>query len=110
MSIYNMVYWENRDADFILSMLWKKREDFGRYRDCEVENWKIFISTRNGWWNRECWEDDEDWCDCVGCRMRNVIPKYEWYLYDEDDDFDSTYATIVFEMPKKYKDLLSKDN
>jgi len=50
-------------------------------------------------------------CGCTGCVMTYRIPQHPQhplYLYDEDDDFDCTYATIYFSIPEKFKDIVLK--
>lgn len=49
--------------------------------------------TRNGGGNRECY--CEDICACQAGVMK-ALPEMETYIRDEDDSFDSTYATIYF--------------
>ena len=34
--------------------------------------------------------------------------KHPRYIFDKDDDFDSTYATFYFTMPKKLETMLNK--
>jgi len=71
--------------------------DVGRFRDCFVANGEIAIYTRNGGGNRpDYWEVFEK------------LSRHPSYLRDEDDEFDSTYATIYFSFPKEFTDVLSK--
>lgn len=39
-------------------------------------------------------------CSCVGCLIEHRLPQHPGYLFDQDDDFDSTYATIYFAVPE----------
>lgn len=84
---------------------------FPRFRDCypgrnrETRELEIHVFTRMGGNNRECWGESVDGssprprCSCHGCTMREVVPKLPGYLYDFDDEYDSTYATIAFKVP-----------
>lgn len=105
MSMYNMVFGENQHSDLLLACLGLSRGDMGRFRDAFIQDGMIAVYTRNGGGNRECWNDD---CagDCTGCHMTNIIPEYKYYISDSDDEFDSTYATIFFEFPPHFKELL----
>jgi len=49
-----------------------------------------------------CEEPDSENCACPGCIIEYRLPKHPNYLYDEDDDFDSTYATIYFSFPEEF--------
>ena len=42
-------------------------------------------------------------CGCFGCVITYRLPEHPRYLYDEDDDFDCTYATIYFSFPEEYR-------
>jgi len=108
MGFYNMIFGENKMADMLLAILGKTKGDFGRYRDCYISNGMIAVYTRNGGGNREHF----DWiaetesgpeCGCTACMTRYTIPRYEWYSYDEDDEFDSTYATFYFSFPEQFR-------
>ena len=45
-------------------------------------------------------------CACPGCTIEYRLPKHPNYIRDEDDEFDSTYATIYFSFPERYKEWL----
>lgn len=49
-------------------------------------------------------------CACPGCTIEHRLPKHHLYLRDEDDDFDSTYATIYFRIPDEFRDELMSMN
>ena len=109
MSLYNWLFGTNPMADIILATLGLTRDDVGRFRDAFVTDGKIAIYTRNGGGNREHWYDDTPEgpdCPCVGCFMTYRVHQLPHYLYDEDDEFDSTYATIYFEFPPEHAELL----
>lgn len=109
MGLYNMVFGQNSTSDAILATLGLTRSDVGRFRDCFVANGEIAVYTRNGGGNRECWEEKEEGADCLcpGCIMEK-LPNHPYYLRDEDDDFDCTYATIYFRFPEKFAEELKK--
>ena len=91
--MYNMLFGMNPMSEIFLATLGLSKADTGRFRDCYVEKdgneYKIAVYTRNGGGNR-------DYC----------MPDFSGhpnFLYDRDDDFDGTYATIYFSIPDKYK-------
>lgn len=97
MSFYNVMFGKNNMSDSILATLGLTRGDFGRFRECFVADGKIVVYTRNGGGNREYYQDVFDELGTHPC-----------YLYDEDNDFDCTYATIYFKFPKEYAKELKK--
>ena len=77
---------------FILPMLGEKHPDeYPRFRDCFVNEDEIHIYTRVGGGNRNCGFGEEE------------LVKHPNYLRDEDDEFDSTYATYIFSVPEEWK-------
>ena len=109
MSMYNMIFGENSDADKLLAVLGLTKEDFYRYRDAYLsEDGLIAVYTRGGGGNRGCycrdyWKEDE--LNANGHHADSVCVKQEknvehpLYVRDQDDDFDSTYATFYFRIP-----------
>jgi len=58
----------------------------------------IAVYTRNGGGNRECYcEDYDEPGTCIGCRGDQAT-EHPAYLYDVDDEFDSTYRTYRFKI------------
>tara|TARA_Y100000310_G_scaffold2377_1_gene3063 strand:+ start:2803 stop:3231 length:429 start_codon:yes stop_codon:yes gene_type:complete len=115
--MYNLLFGTNPIAPFLLGMLGLNVPDVGRFRDAFVTEGKIAVYTRNGGGNREHWDYDLGnettkesgaECSCSGCIINYRLPKHPNYLYDRDDDFDSTYATIYFSFPDEWKELLEK--
>lgn len=96
MSMYNLLFGEGQQADVLLKILGISKYDCGRYRDCFINNGKIVIHTRNGGGNREDYEG-----------VFEELSKHPNYLYNEDDDFDCTYANIYFSIPEQYNEILS---
>lgn len=92
MSMYNAIFGINPLSSVILSTLGLSMADTGRFRDCTVVKKDgelvIAVYTRNGGGNREQYMPD--------------FSGHPDYMYDVDDDFDSTYATIYFSAPEKY--------
>jgi hypothetical protein len=97
MLMYNMIFGENTACDFILATLGLTRADTGRFRDCFVANGEIAVYTRNGGGNREQYQ-----------KIIDDLAQNLYYLRDEDDAFDCTYATIYFKFPEEYADELKK--
>jgi len=106
-----MLFGVNPLTDIILATLGLTRYRIQRFRDVHISDGKIAVYTRCGGGNRDHWDtepgnDYGEGCDCPGCWITYQIIKHPNYLYDRDDDFDSTYATVYFSSPEKYKELL----
>jgi hypothetical protein len=91
MSFYNLVHGENPFADVLLAIVGLTRGDVPRYRDCYWTGSEIAIHTRTGGGNRDAYEGGN-----------SELQDMALYLRDEDDDYDSTYATFYFSMPEKF--------
>ena len=96
-SLYNTLFGMNPLSDVILATLGLTRGDTGRFRDCFVADGKIAVYTRNGGGNREEYQPVID-----------ALAEHPCYLFDQDDDFDSTYATIYFSFPEQYAEILKE--
>lgn len=99
MCFYNSINGVNQSTFFILPMLGKHPDEYPRFRDCflfdeDRPEYKghIHIYTRTGGGNREAYEE-----------QNQMMVDMDGYVDDYDDDFDSTYATWVFEVPEKWK-------
>jgi len=106
--MYNILFGRNPHAKLILATLGLTEKDIGRFRDAFVSEGKIAIYTRLGGNNRQCWcaneeEHQQGWCGETYVKRLQSHPNY---LYDEDDDFDNTYATFYFSLPPKYEAIL----
>ena len=99
MSLYNLLFGSNPNANDILALLGKGVADFGRYRNVFIEEDFIIVHTRNGGGNREDYE-----------YVFEEMSKHPWYSHDEDDDFDCTYANIYFKVPEDVKQELENLN
>ena len=119
MSMYEMIFADGEKGLPLLGSLgFKSTGDVGRYRSSWIEigdngQPRIAIYTRNGGRNREHYNDEKetgDDCHCTGCTITYDLPKHPLYLFDADDDFDFTYATIYFSVPENLKKLLDESN
>jgi hypothetical protein len=89
-SLYNMMFGVNKMYPILLKVLNLTLEDIGRFRDAFItENDEIAIYTRLGGGNREYYQET----------IAN-LRSHPNYKYDKDDDFDCTYATFYFSIPK----------
>jgi len=76
---------------FILPMLGKHPDEYPRFRDCFVKDNKILIYTRTGGNNRNTYAEENK----TICNMNGFVSTY-------DDEYDSTYAMWVFNVPEKW--------
>ena len=85
-----MVHGHNGFGPALVELLQEQhRFEVGRYRDAWVEHegddLLIRVHTRNGGGNREdYWDENES------------MQAHPWYVRDEDDSYDSTYADFWF--------------
>lgn len=93
MSLYNMLVGYSPACIIFLPMLGRKADEYPRFRNCFLsdDNEKIEIYTRVGGGNRGCGYGEEELY-----KDPNFVTTY-------DDEFDSTYATYVFNVPEKWK-------
>lgn len=114
MSLYNMVNGMNALMTVFLSPFLPLRADlFPRFRDiflevndmnCDFNGGDIFVYTRMGGGNRDCWENNETDCNCpahLADKIENTYPCLGSY----DDEFDCTYRTFVFRVIENLKDF-----
>lgn len=86
--LYNVVFSENEYGPALVALLNEVQPiEVGRYRDAWVEhegdNLLIRVHTRNGGGNRDVYDDPS-------------MQAHPWYVRDEDQDFDCTYADYWF--------------
>ena len=96
MSFYSMLFGKNPLSTVLLAVIGLKECDVERFRDCYLnkELKEIQIYTRTGGGNRNDYKNLS-------------LVRNQYYKTDEDDDFDSTYATYHFSIPEGiYDDLL----
>lgn len=117
MSLYNMAKGVQPATFFVLPMLGKHPDEYPRFRDCfigrayEGKDLDVFgvpnihhgkedcitIYTRVGGNNRDGHKNEIE-------KMR----KMPEYLEDFDDNFDSTYAFFIFQVPQNFIDDFRK--
>lgn len=90
-SLYNMLFGKNTATPVILAILGLKEQDVERFRNCSINESGITIYTRTGGGNRKDYPNEK-------------LTSNPCYICDEDDDFDSTYATYYFNFPPELKD------
>ena len=96
--LYNVLFGENASQkDFLLKLLDKHAGDFGRYRDIYVTDTHIVVHTRCGGGNRDDYDD-----------VFSEMEDHPLFDYDEDDEFDCTYANFYFRHPAGYEELLKE--
>jgi hypothetical protein len=118
MSLYNALFGVNQAAPVLLAMLGIDSGAVPRFRDCFLSEGRIAIHTRTGGGNREMYENEESarsnypeyftGKDDPSGPWNDDLRKLSGFLHDEDDDFDSTYATFYFDVPEKFKHLIEK--
>ena len=105
MSLYNMINGVNQiPVFFILPMLGKHPDEYPRFRNCfnnddehpEYKD-KIHIYTRTGGNNRVFYEQEN-----------KEMATHPEYVTDYDDSHDSTYASWIFNVPKKWSNDYEK--
>jgi hypothetical protein len=102
--MYNVIFGENPAGKSLVELLQTVQPvEVGRYRDAWVErkgdSLAIRVHTRNGGGNRESYDDPS-------------MQAHPWYICDEDDSFDSTYADYWFRIDveaisKEYPELVT---
>lgn len=83
-----MLFGKNTQTDIVLAVLGLKESDIERFRDCGIDfdNKQIYVYTRTGGGNRDDYPNEN-------------LTSSPYYLWDEDDNYDSTYATYYFKFP-----------
>jgi len=89
--------YKNVNSEQILKAIGIKEEDIPRLRGVGIDDGKILIHTRTGGGNREGYEE-----------QNNELTQNKYYISDEDDDFDCTYANFWFRIPEELTDELLK--
>src|SRR5574338_468778 len=105
MSLYNMIHGVNPLAGVLLHALGLTPADVPRFRDCYWNGEHICLYTRTGGGNREYYDEpnDENGTGPWNSSLRAVAG----FVRDEDDDFDSTYATFYFLPTDAFRDVLT---
>lgn len=91
MSLYNMLFGMNGQADLILAVIGLRKHDVERFRDVfvEADGAEIHVYSRTGGGNRESYPNTT---------MRSL----SGWVCSYDDNFDSTYCTDVFKVPVEF--------
>jgi hypothetical protein len=92
-----MLFGENPDAEKLVAVLTHIDPTFSipRYRDCYFNGEHIVVHTRTGGGNRECWCEEGAEHTCYQS-ANDAMTTHPWFVRDEDDGFDSTYANWYF--------------
>lgn len=105
MSLYNMLFGVNSLAGVTLTALNLTPTDIPRFRDAyfDADENRLVVYTRTGGGNREYYgspgnEDNED----NEGPFNSDLEAHPNYLYDEDDDFDCTFAYFYFSIPESF--------
>lgn len=112
MSLYNMLFGVNQLAPFLLATLNLNDSKVPRFRDCYLRDDKIVIYTRTGGGNRDFYDSEEscrsnypeyfDGEDAPSGPWNDDLRAHPNYVFDEDDDYDRTYAYFYFSYPDDY--------
>lgn len=102
MSLYNMMHGINPLAAMVLAMLGTKPDAIPRFRDAYFDGEHLCIYTRTGGGNREAYDGPvpSEWCP--EGPYNSDLRALPGFLHDEDDDYDSTYATFYFAVPERF--------
>jgi hypothetical protein len=117
MSLYSALFGTNPLAQIVLTALGTTEDEVPRFRDAyfDAQNDRLVIHTRTGGGNRpyyesedrrrdedpEAFEGDEPPTGPWNADLR-LLPGF---IYDRDDDFDSTYADFFFKVPAPFKPI-----
>lgn len=93
--LYNLMYGYNPACVLFLPMLGRKYDEYPRFRDCfifkEGNKYYIDVYTRVG----SCYHNQG--------YGEELLYEDENFVKTFDDDFDPTYATFRFNIPKKWE-------
>lgn len=111
MSLYNMIRGMNANAVILFSPFLPIRADkFPRFRDVFLEaddspvKGDIYVYTRMGGGNADCWEEGAEDCTCPACEA-SKLAKHESCVSRYDDSFDCTFSTFVFKVTEHRDDF-----
>jgi hypothetical protein len=112
--MYNIVHGVNPLAGITLTMLGvTATSQIPRFRDAYFDGEHLCIYTRTGGGNRDTYENAmraREWYEVnypeglndLSGPFNEDLRKLPGYVRDADDDFDSTYATFYYEIPKQF--------
>ena len=118
MSLYNMLFGVNPLSGIVLESLGLGPNDVPRFRDAyfDAEQNRLVIYTRTGGGNRDYYDseesrraeygsyDDVD-ADTYAGPYNDDLRDIVGFMYDEDDDFDCTYAYFYFAVPVAFEPI-----
>ena len=121
MSLYNALFGFNPMAGMLLKALDITTEQVPRFRDCyldtEGKEPRIVIYTRTGGGNRDFYEHEEvcrnnypeyfGEADEPSGPWNSDLRKIDGFIYDADDNFDSTYASFYYSIPDPFKKIIN---
>lgn len=114
-----MLFGEHANAEQLLVLLGITQNDVPRYRSCYWNGTHIVVHTRTGGGNRRYYESLEscksNYPECFNGEDVSQHPTGPWnkdlralpgYVYDQDDDFDCTYADFFYNPPTEALEFL----
>ena len=110
MSLYNAVHGHNPLAGIVLAALGLTPNDVPRLRDAwfDAENDRLVVYTRTGGGNRDYYDTKagnlEEGGEGEG-PFNEDLRDVAGFLSDEDDDFDSTYASFYYSIPDRAREV-----
>jgi hypothetical protein len=112
MSLYNMLFGENKFAEILLAVIGASRVSVPRYRDVFVKGGEIVLHTRTGGGNRDFYESAHSRNraypgDDLEGPFNADLRALPGYLRDEDSEFDSTYANFYFSIPAEFAEIIA---
>jgi len=125
MSLYNMMNGVTPAVLLFLPMLDNHPDKYPRFRDCFLSdpekpeyNNHIIVYTRTGGGNREtysneygykrCWDISDEEYTKPEYMFNDELKQLPGFVSDYDDDFDSTFANWVFNVPEQWQDDYEK--
>lgn len=95
MGMYNMILGHSYFAGAILAVLGMEPKSFGRFRDAYMQDGLMVVFTRCGGGNRDDYEN-----------VFEMARQHPLFVDAVDDDYDSTYCSFRFRLPKQGQDEL----
>lgn len=114
MSLFHMLHGSTANAPALLAALGLTESDVPRFRDCFWDGERIVIHTRTGGGNREAYENLATYQanfpgdDNTAGPWNDDLRAVPGFLYDEDDEFDSTYANFYYTPPEAVRDAFAQ--
>lgn len=121
--LYNTIFGVNDLCGLLLELLELDATRIPRFRDCFLYNNTIVVHTRTGGGNREFYDDEVTHRKYHGEYYPEVpfeaygmynadLRAHPYFVMEQDDPFDCTYANFFFSFPPEYRtelELLSKN-